>query len=118
MVKLFVIITRDDVEMTCGTDQLCAGVKMGIEAAFHAVHDLFEDNKESDWGILTIDASNAFNSLNRVWNVRLLWPTATRFVFNTYQGWSALVLRGSDEHMASMEGVTQGDPMSMFLYDI
>ena len=82
---------------------------------------MFEDNKESDWGILTIDASNAFNSLNRVallWNVRLLWPTAARFVFNTYQGWSALVLRGSDEHLASMEGVTQGDPMSMFLYAI
>ena len=27
-----------------------------------------------------------------------------------------MVLRGSDEHLASMEGVTQGDPMSMVLY--
>ena len=57
--KAVCYVTCDVVEMTCGTDQLCAGVKMGIEAAFHTVRDLFED-KESDWGILTIDASNAF----------------------------------------------------------
>ena len=119
--KAICYVTRDDVEMVCGSDQLCAGVKMGIEAAFHAVHDLFERNTNSDWGLLTIDASNAFNSLNRVallWNARILWPTAARFIFNTYQGWSTLVLRGSTENLASMEGVTQGDPISMFLYAV
>jgi hypothetical protein len=121
--KALCCVTRDDAEAICGTDQLCAGVKMGTEAAFHAFHDLFESQSslEPDWGLLTIDASNAFNSINRVallWNTRLLWPRAARFVFNTYQGWSTLVLRGSNEHLLSKEGVTQGDPISMFLYAI
>ena len=113
--------TRSDVEVSSGVDQLCAGVKMGIEAAFHAVHDLFDSNAEADWGLLTIDATNAFNSINRIallWNVRILWPRAARFIFNTYHGWSALVLRDSDERLFSREGVTQGDPISMFLYAV
>ena len=68
-----------------------------------------------------MDASNAFNSLNRVallWNMRVLWPRCSRFVFNTYQGWATLVLRNSTEDLYSMEGVTQGDPLSMFLYAV
>ena len=116
--KAICFVTRDDVEMVCGSDQLCAGVEMGIEAAFHAAYDIFQVNTNSDCGLLTTDASNAFNSLNRVsllWNARILWPTGARFIFNTYQGWSTLVLRGSSENLASMEGVTQGDPISMFL---
>uniref|UniRef100_A0A1X7UQH3 Uncharacterized protein n=1 Tax=Amphimedon queenslandica TaxID=400682 RepID=A0A1X7UQH3_AMPQE len=119
--KAICYATRDDVEVMCGTEQLCAGVRIGIEAAFHTVHELFEANANSVWGLLTIDASNAFNSLNRVallWNAMVLRPTAARFIFNTYQGWSALVLRGSSTNLASMEGVTQGDPISMFLYAV
>ena len=75
----------------------------------------------SGWSALLVDASNAFNSLNRVallWNVRVLWPRCSRFVFNTYCGWATLVVRGSQEYLYSMEGVTQGDPLSMFLYVI
>uniref|UniRef100_A0A1X7U8J9 Reverse transcriptase domain-containing protein n=1 Tax=Amphimedon queenslandica TaxID=400682 RepID=A0A1X7U8J9_AMPQE len=119
--KAICYVSRDDVEVRCGTEQLCAGVRMGIEAAFHTVHELFEENANSDWGLLTIDTSNAFNSLNTVallWNARILWPTAARFIFNTYQGWSALVLRDSSTNLASMEGVTQGGPISMFLYAV
>ena len=37
--------------MVCGSDQFCAGVKMVIEATFQAVHDLFEANTNSDWGL-------------------------------------------------------------------
>uniref|UniRef100_A0A1X7TG66 Reverse transcriptase domain-containing protein n=1 Tax=Amphimedon queenslandica TaxID=400682 RepID=A0A1X7TG66_AMPQE len=63
-------MTRGDAEVSCGVDQLCAGVKIGIEAAFHAVNDLFDSDSGEDWGLLTIDASNAFNSINRI---ALLW---------------------------------------------
>ena len=75
----------------------------------------------SGWCVLLVDASNAFNSLNRVallWNVRILWPRCSRFVFNTYQGWATLVVRSSNEHLYIMEGVTQEDPLSMFLYAV
>ena len=37
-------------------------------------------------------------------------------LFNTYRGSSPLVVRGSDVFLFGQEGVTQGDPLSMFSY--
>jgi hypothetical protein len=37
----------------------------GIEAAFHAMNDLFSEHARSGWAVLLKDAANAFNSLNR-----------------------------------------------------
>ena len=111
--------TRLDLAVLCGTDQLCGGIRSGIEGAVHAITDLFEEHRTSGWGVLLVDASNAFNSLNRaalLWNVRILWPRCSRFFFNTYRSSSPLVVRGSDVFLFSQEGVTQGDPLSMFLY--
>ena len=95
--------TRVDVELACGSDQLCGSVRSGIEGAFHAMTSLIlQHGATSGWGVLLVDASNAFNSLNHVallWNVRILWPRCSRFVFNTYQGWATLVVRSSNEHL-------------------
>ena len=114
--------TRVDVKLACGSDQLCGGVRSGIEGAIHAMTSLFlQHGATSGWGVLLVDASNAFNTLNHVallWNVRILLPHYSRFVFNTYQGWATLVVRSSNEHLYSMDGVTQGDPLSMFLYAV
>ena len=41
-----------------------------------------------------------------------------RIIIITYSGWAALVVHGSEEFLYSREGVTQGDPLSMFLYAI
>ena len=84
---------------------------------------ILEDNHSlpTGWGVLLIDASNAFNSLNRaalLWNVRILWLRCSRFVFNTYRGWTPLIVRGTEELLLSHEDVTQGDPLSMFLYAV
>ena len=73
--------------------------------------------------MLLVDASNAFNSLDCVallWNVHVLWLCSSKFVFNAYQGWATLVIRSSNENLYSMEvtGVTQGNPLSMFLYAV
>ena len=115
--------TRLDLAVICGTDQLCGGMKCGNEGAVHVVADPFEDNHSlpTGWGVLLVDASNAFNSLNRaalLWIVRILWPCCSCFVFNTYRGWAPLIVRATEELLFSRDGVTQGDPLSMFLYAV
>jgi len=71
--------------------------------------------------VLLVDATNAFNSLNQaamLLHARVISPQCARFLFNTYRGWSVLVLGGSSAFLYSKEGVTQGDPLSMFMYAI
>ena len=116
--KVVCFITRSDAEEVCGSSQLCAGVQCSIEGAIHSVRDMFNSN---DWGLLMVDARNTFNSINRsslLWNVRILWPRASRFIFNTYRGHSPLIVNGSQEILFSCEGVIQGDPLSMFVYAV
>ena len=116
--KVVCLITRTDAEEVCGSSQLCAGVPCSIEGAIHSARDMFNSH---DWGLLMVDARNAFNSLNRsslLWNIRILWPRASRFVFNTYKGHSPLIIKGCTEVLFSREGVIQGDPLSMFVYAV
>ena len=87
--------TRDDITDLCGIDQLCSGLKSGIEGSVHAMRELYEE-KHSD-GVTTciVDARNAFNSLNRaaaLWNSRIQWPRCSKFLFNTYRGYPSLIL--------------------------
>ena len=35
------LATRADLEEVCGTDQLCSGLRAGMEGAIHAVKELF-----------------------------------------------------------------------------
>ena len=101
--KIVCLLTRDNAESVCGANQLCAGLQFGMEGAIHMVKDLFS----------ITDAKNAFNSINRMSflrNVRVLWPRASRFIFNTYRGWSSLILKGSNETILCREGIVQGDP--------
>ena len=116
--KVVCLITRTDAEEVCGSSQLCAGVPCSIEGAIHSARDMFNSH---DWGLLMVDARNAFNSLNRsslLWNIMILWPRASRFVFNTYKGHSPLIIKGYTEVLFSREGVIQGDPLSMFVYAV
>ena len=56
-------VTKPDVIDASGSLQVCAGHKSGSEAAIHAMRNIFEAD-ETD-AVLLIDASNAFNALNR-----------------------------------------------------
>ena len=105
--------TGSGLQAECGSDQLCANLEGGIEGAVHAMNELFrefsesEEHAEGGWGVLLVDAANAFNAMNRkaaLWHARHLWPQAARFLYNTYKGWAALVMAGSREHLYSREG--------------
>eukprot|EP00957_Ditylum_brightwellii_P017209 1297488-Ditylum_brightwellii.AAC.1 len=93
------------------------GDEAGREGAVHSIKQMWNDHAEEDgWGILLVDARNAFNKVNRramLWNVRHSWASGAQFAFNTYRHWRKLVLCGHKDLAFSKEGVTQGDPLAM-----
>ena len=64
--KVVALVTPSDLEEVCATDQLCSGLCSGLEGAIHAVCELFDDHCNLGWGLLLVDVTNAFNSVNRV----------------------------------------------------
>ena len=48
--KVMSIVTGEDVMDACGADQLCSGVKSGIEGAVHAIDQTFMQNCDDGWG--------------------------------------------------------------------
>ena len=112
--------TRSDIEDDCSIDHFCVDLKRGIEQSIQAMSDLFDANIDcvDVQGLLLIDASNTFNSLNctaMLLHARVLWPCCSCFHFNSYCGWSVLALQGSIDFLYSKEGVTHGDPLSLFM---
>lgn len=61
--KTILAILKDDILDAVGTHQLCAGQVTGCEAAIHTTRSIFDDPDCE--AILLVDATNAFNSLNR-----------------------------------------------------
>ena len=113
--KAILYILREDIQDVAGSSQLCAGQVAGLEAAVHAMNSVFEDVETE--AVLLVDASNAFNSLNRqnaLLNIRLLCPAISTILINTYRESSDLFLGG--DTLLSQEGTTQGDPLAMSTY--
>ena len=81
--KAMAMATRDDIVDLCEVDQICSGLKGGIEGAVHAMMELFEERHADEWGLLLVYARNAFNSLNRaaaMWNSHIQWRKSWVFV--------------------------------------
>ena len=107
---------RKDVEEGAGPLQVCAGQDGGCEAAVHAMRSIFQDSNTER--CLLVDASNAFNSLNRkaaLHNVSVLGPPLSPILINTYRAPVRMIVVGSGE-ISSTEGTTQGDPLAMAMY--
>ena len=115
--KAVLSILKEEIMEATGVLQLCAGQEAGCEVAVHALREVF--NSSDSEAILLVDASNAFNSLNRkmaLRNIRHLCPSLATILINTYR--SDINLFIENDTTFSSEGVTQGDPLAMAMYAI
>ena len=71
-------------------------------------------------GVFLVDASNAFNSLNRkiaLLNVKHVCPALEVALTNCYQNPTRLLVSGGGG-ILSREGTTQGDPLGMAMFSL
>ncbi len=113
--KPILSVAKGDILEAAGTNQLCAGQTAGVEAAIHSVIDQFD--KPGVEAVLLVDATNAFNSLNRnvaLANIKHTCPILATVLSNIYDQPTELFCDGHT--LWSQEGTTQGDPLAMPLY--
>ena len=114
--KTILGLLKHDIQNAAGPLQVCAGQESGFEAAIHAMHETFADLETE--GALLVDATNAFNSVNRqaaLHNISVMCPSLSQVLTNTYQAPVRCVVQGNGE-ILSTEGTTQGDPLAMAMY--
>ena len=94
----------------------------GTLRALEALEFLTQEADPS--GTTLVDARNRFNELSclaMLWTEQHCWPAGARFAFNFFKHWAQLLLPQTGElpvTILSIEGVTQGDSLSMVLYGI
>ena len=96
--KVVVYVIREDIISSVGSLQVCAGHETACEAAIHAMHHIFEE--EATYAVILIDASNAFNSINRkafLHNISVVCPEIAVYVQNCYSILSRLFVIGGCE---------------------
>ena len=74
--------------------------------------------QDSTDGVILVDASNAFNSLNRkpsLQNIRIICPEFSTVLINTYRLPMCMFIQ-SGEEILSVESTTQGDNLAMSFY--
>ena len=109
--------TKQDLQAAVGSLQLCAGQDAGCQAAVHAMSNIFQE--ESTEAMIFVDASNAFNNLNReatLLNVTTICLSLAPVLINTYRSPSCLFAGG--QCLLSKEGTTQGHSLAMAMYTI
>ena len=65
--KILLIVAGKEATRSCGMDQLCSGLEAGIKGGIYHTRSMWDAHVDDDqpWGILMIDARNAFNEGNR-----------------------------------------------------
>jgi len=98
--------------------QASAGLRGGVEAAIHALRNMYEDSDTQ--GILLVDADNAFNRLNRrvaLHNTSVMCPELYKYLVNTYRKPARLYIPNSGgKYILSQDGTTQGDNCASAFY--
>ena len=97
---------KEEIKGAAGPLQVCTGHSTGPEAAIHAMSQVFVE--EGTDGILLIDASNAFNQMNRsvaLHNIQITCKEMSLYIINTYRSHSRLFICGGGE-ILSQEGTT------------
>ena len=116
--KAIAKLVKRDVAKSTAPLQSCGGVRGGAEAAVHALRRIWEDGDTE--AVLLVDASNAFNRLNRkaaLQNTSIICPELSTYLNNTYDEPSRLLIANTEgEEILSMEGTTQGDNLAMAFY--
>ena len=80
--KAILFVIKGHIQDSAGSRQLCGGQIAGIEAAVHSVRKLIGSE-----AILLVNASNAFNSLNRanaLMSIRNVCPAFSNILINIY----------------------------------
>ena len=75
---------REDIISDVGSLQVYGGQEAGCKLLVHVIHEIYED--QSSETVLLVDASNAFNTINRnafLHNITICFPLA-RYVRNCY----------------------------------
>ena len=99
-------VLHKDIEQAVGPLQAATGLQGGAEAAIHSMKLIFE--QDSTDGVILVDASNAFNSLNRkaaLHNIRIICPEFSTVLINTYRLPVRMFIQGGEE-ILSVEGTT------------
>ena len=101
--KVIVLVLKTDGINCTGSLQVCAGQETGIEAAAHSLNSLY-NNKNTD-AVLLVDASNAFNLLNRelfLHNISYISLAISVFVKSYYKSHSRLIIIGTLWYMVTI----------------
>ena len=109
-------VLKSDIQEAATPLQAATGLKGGAEAAIHAMKSNFED--ESREAVILVDASTAFNRLNRqvsLHNIQTTCPQFATILVNTHREPTRMVILGGKE-ILSTEGTTQGDNLAMTFY--
>ena len=88
-----------------------------MEASVQATRKMYEDSSTDC--VLLVDASNAFDSLNRataVHNIGIPCPELHLYLKNIYTSPSKMFINGTNQHILPAEGVTQGCNLAMGFY--
>ena len=111
--KAVLQVVKQDVLDAAGCLQLCEEQRTGCEAAVHAMREIFA--YQGSEGVLLVDTSNAFNSLNRRAALLNMFPNG-----NYPHQYIPFCLSPNIDgtSLLSQEGTTQGDPLAMPMYAI
>ena len=113
--KCVILTLKVDIEGSVGRLQTCAGQKGGIEAAIHAMKEIYTEDKCE--GLLMVDAFNSLNHKVAMKNIQLVCRNLSQYIENTYQDAARLYIAGGrGEFLYSSEGTTQGDNIAMAFY--